>query len=89
MTESPSVIGVDVPDVVPVEEVVLNALRSYVRAIEAAQMALVPFGDASAATQTELDQIGGVIAVVEDTQLALYSALRSVGRPVPSPIHSD
>jgi hypothetical protein len=89
MTESPSVSDVDVPDVTPVEEAVLSALRSYAKAIETAQTALVPLGDVEAATQADLDQIGGVIAVVEGTQLTLYSALRSVGRPVPSPIHSD
>jgi hypothetical protein len=89
MTESPSVIDVDVPDGTPVEEAVLSALRSYAKAIETAQTALAPLGDVEAATQAELHQIGGVIAAVEDTQLTLYSALRSVGRPVPSPIHSD
>jgi hypothetical protein len=89
MTGGPTVTDVDVPNTAPVEEAVLNALRSYVRAIETAQMALVQFGDVQAATQAELDQIGGVIAVVEDTQLTLYSALRSAGRPVPSLIHSD
>jgi hypothetical protein len=89
MIETASVIDVDVPDVTPVEEPVLNALRSYIKAIETAQTALVPLGDVGAASQAELDQIGGVIAVVEDTQLTLYSALRSVGRPVPSPIHRD
>jgi hypothetical protein len=89
MTESPGIIRVDVPDGSPVEETVLSALRSYTKAIETAQTALAPLGDVEAATQAELDQIGGVIAAVEDTQLTLYSALRSVGRPVPSPIHSD
>jgi len=89
MTETASVIDVDVPDVTPVEEAVLIALRSYIRAIETAHTALEPLGDVEAATQTELDQIGGVIAVVEETQLTLYSALRSVGRPVPTPLHSD
>ena len=89
MTESPSVIDVAVPDVTPVEEAVLNALRSYIKAIETAQTALVPLGDVEAASQAELDQIGGVIAVVEDTQLTLYSSLRSVGTPVSSPIHRD
>ena len=89
MTETASVIDVDVPDATPVEETVLIALRSYIKAIETAQTALVPLGDVQAATQAELDQIGGVIAVVEDTQLTLYSALRSVGRPVPNLIHSD
>jgi hypothetical protein len=34
MTESPSVIDVDVPDGTPVEEAVLSALRSYANAIE-------------------------------------------------------
>jgi hypothetical protein len=89
MTESPSLIDVAEPDAPPVEEEVLSALRSYIKAIETAQMALVPFGSVEAATQADLDQIAGVVAVVEDTQLTLYSALRSVGRPVPSPIHSD
>ena len=89
MTETASVIDAAVPDATPVEEAVLNALRSYIKAIETAQTALVPLGDVQAATQAELDQIGGVIAVVEDTQLTLYSALRSVGRPVPNLIHSD
>ena len=89
MTERPSVIDADVSDVPPVEEAVLSALRSYIKAIETAQIALVPFGNVEAATQAELDQIAGVIAVVEDTQLTLFSALRSVGRPVPTPLHSD
>jgi hypothetical protein len=89
MTETTGVIDVDVPDVTPVEEAVLNALRSYVKAIETAHTALVPLGQVETATQAELDQIGDVIAVVEETQLTLYSALRSVGRPVPSPLHSD
>ena len=89
MTETASVIDAAVPDATPVEEAVLNALRSYIKAIETAHTALVPLGDVQAATQAELDQIGGVIAVVEDTQLTLYSALRSVGRPVPNLIHSD
>jgi hypothetical protein len=89
MIGRPRVIDVDAPNVTPVEEAVLNALRSYMKAIETAQMALVQFGDVDAATQAELDQIGSVIAVVEDTQLTLYSALRSAGRPVPSLIHSD
>jgi hypothetical protein len=89
MTETASAIDVDVPDVTPVEKAVLNALRSYSRAIETARRALAPLGDVEAATQADLDQIGGVIAVVEETQLTLYSTLRSVGRPVPSPLHSD
>jgi hypothetical protein len=89
MTETASAIDVDAPDVTPVEEAVLNALRSYSRAIETARTVLAPLGDIDAATQAELDQIGGVIAVVEETQLTLYSALRSVGRPVPSPLHSE
>jgi hypothetical protein len=82
------VIDADVPNVTPVEEEVLNALRSYIKAIDTAQMALVQSGDIEAATQAELDQFGSVIAVVEHTQLTLYSALRAVGRPVPSLIHS-
>jgi hypothetical protein len=88
MTESSSVIDVAMPDV-PVEESVLSALRAYIQAVEAAQMVLVPFGKVEAATQAELNQISGVIAVVEHTQLTLFSALRSVGRPVPTPIHNE
>jgi hypothetical protein len=76
---------VDVPDATPVEEAVLSASRSYARAIGTTQRALAPLGEVEAAAQAELDQIGDVIAVVEETQLTLYSTLGSVGRPVPAP----
>jgi hypothetical protein len=87
MTEATTALEDTVSDSPPVEEAVQSALRNYTKAIESAHSVLEPLRDQGTTTQSGLDQISGAIAVVEATQLALFSALRSVGRPVPATTH--
>jgi hypothetical protein len=72
----------------PLEESVLSALKNYIRAIESAHSALGPLEIEETISQAVLDEASGVISLVEATQLALFSALRSAGRPVPPPVQS-